>query len=212
MFCKNCGKQINDDSQFCLYCGKKINKSLQKQITENYTNSINEKTTVLIKNDKQIMKCNYCKSDNLQLVEETCRQRNLFLEILLILTMFASIILIIIGIIKYFNITIDMDKIINFNKNFKDNVVIFERQIQEQQDTAFALLISGGVLPFVSLIVKAIYDSTARSTSRTKVVCMDCARYGYLSDYEILIKNKKNIEINEKLKHDPKTAHLFKDE
>lgn len=25
MYCKNCGKEISDDSVFCQFCGKKLN-------------------------------------------------------------------------------------------------------------------------------------------------------------------------------------------
>jgi hypothetical protein len=30
MYCKNCGKQNDDDSKFCMYCGKELNQSSNK--------------------------------------------------------------------------------------------------------------------------------------------------------------------------------------
>lgn len=29
MFCKYCGKEINNDSVFCRYCGKQVNESIK---------------------------------------------------------------------------------------------------------------------------------------------------------------------------------------
>jgi uncharacterized membrane protein YvbJ len=34
MFCKKCGEQIADDSQFCLRCGQAVNEPMQQQINE----------------------------------------------------------------------------------------------------------------------------------------------------------------------------------
>lgn len=42
MFCRNCGKEIPEESQFCKYCGNKIKQNGQVEKTEN--TNITEKT------------------------------------------------------------------------------------------------------------------------------------------------------------------------
>lgn len=41
MFCKECGKSINDDSKFCSYCGSKVEPIDKMQSFENFSNEAN---------------------------------------------------------------------------------------------------------------------------------------------------------------------------
>ena len=42
MFCKNCGKAIDDDSVFCPYCGIPLNQNLPKQAPNNFVPQIKD--------------------------------------------------------------------------------------------------------------------------------------------------------------------------
>ena len=39
MFCKNCGKEINDNANFCPSCGEKVDMSIYKNIIEDVDES-----------------------------------------------------------------------------------------------------------------------------------------------------------------------------
>lgn len=42
MFCKECGKEIAEDSKFCQYCGAKLTTEKKLNITNNFVNNIVE--------------------------------------------------------------------------------------------------------------------------------------------------------------------------
>lgn len=44
MYCKNCGKQISDDSKFCQYCGEKQNTNEKLIIEKKSENQPRERT------------------------------------------------------------------------------------------------------------------------------------------------------------------------
>ena len=41
MYCKECGKQIDDDSKFCSHCGTRLVTEIPKTVTFQTTNEIN---------------------------------------------------------------------------------------------------------------------------------------------------------------------------
>ena len=55
MFCKYCGKQIDDDSSFCIHCGKNLTDSNQKQ--ENKRPDLSRKEASEEKEDSSLWGC-----------------------------------------------------------------------------------------------------------------------------------------------------------
>ncbi len=48
MFCKNCGKEIDDNSTFCPYCGQQINENTDYYYTGNNNNNNIKKESQVI--------------------------------------------------------------------------------------------------------------------------------------------------------------------
>ena len=76
MFCKNCGKEIADDSKFCSFCGKSTEKE-NDDLNDAFKDDEKEKNT-LRKVDEKAKKhiCPSCGSDNLKIERQKFEQKD----------------------------------------------------------------------------------------------------------------------------------------
>ncbi len=53
MYCKHCGKEIDDDSTFCKHCGGKLNPQPQENVNSNVILKTNEESPIKIEFSKK---------------------------------------------------------------------------------------------------------------------------------------------------------------
>lgn len=63
MFCKNCGKEIDNDSKFCIFCGFSQNTSKQETNSQN-SDDIQNSENIKINSSVEVSKDNYTQTIN----------------------------------------------------------------------------------------------------------------------------------------------------
>ena len=74
MYCKHCGKEIDDDAQFCASCGNKVNSKSSSSVPNHYESESKNKdiSTITLFGDKSNgYCCPECGSRDLQVINET---------------------------------------------------------------------------------------------------------------------------------------------
>ena len=88
MYCKHCGNEISDDSQYCQYCGGQQDSLLLNQVDNGGHNPINDIEQLKTLDDEQ-------KSDSTVATKQPKKKVNIF-------TIVVSVVVFLIGTITFF--------------------------------------------------------------------------------------------------------------